>query len=61
MIIEDTFGIRKLAYYLLRKRSAQSLLVVGSENIKKSVISVVIEMQINALYRYLMKQMIQRY
>ena len=54
--IEGTFGIWKSSYYLLKRTPEQSLPVVGSENIKKHVALVVIAMQINALYRYLMVQ-----
>jgi len=54
--IEGTFEIWKFAYYLLRRTPEQSLPVVGSENIKKHVVLVVIALQINALYRYLMVQ-----
>lgn len=54
--IEGTFGIWKSSYHLLKRTPSQSLPVIGAENIKKHTALVVIAMQINALYRYLMVQ-----
>jgi len=52
--IEGTFRTWKSSYYLLKRTQSQSLPVIGTENIKKHVALLVIAMQINAFYRYLM-------
>jgi hypothetical protein len=54
--IEGTFGIMKSSYHLLKRTPSQSLPIKGKENVKKHVSLVIIAMQINALYRYLMLQ-----
>ena len=54
--IEGTFGILKSSYSLLRRTPSQSLPVRGKENITKHAALVVIAMQINAFYRYLVLQ-----
>jgi len=54
--IEGTFGILKSSYHLLKRTPSQSLPVSGKENISKHAALVVIAMQINAFYRYLMLQ-----
>ena len=54
--IEGTFRTWKSSYYLLKRTQSQSLPVIGTENIKKHVALLVIAMQINAFYRYLMVQ-----
>ncbi|MHA1358089.1 MAG: transposase [Candidatus Helarchaeota archaeon] len=54
--IEGTFGILKSSYHLLRRTPSQSLPVTGKENISKHAALVVIAMQVNAFYRYLMLQ-----
>ncbi len=54
--IEGTFGILKSSYHLLKRTPSQSLPVTGKENISKHAALVVIAMQINAFYRYLMLQ-----
>ena len=54
--IEGTFGIMKSSYHLLKRTPSQSLPVTGAENVEKHTALVIIAMQINALYRYLMLQ-----
>lgn len=54
--IEGTFGILKSSYHLLKRTPSQSLPVTGKENISKHAAFVVIAMQINAFYRYLVLQ-----
>ncbi|MHA1268916.1 MAG: hypothetical protein ACTSPY_03945, partial [Candidatus Helarchaeota archaeon] len=54
--VEGTFGIMKSSYNLLKRTTSQSLPITGEENIKKHVSLVIIAMQINAIYRYLMLQ-----
>ena len=54
--IEGTFGIMKSSYHLLKRTPSQSLPVTGAENVEKHAALVIIAMQINALYRYLMLQ-----
>lgn len=54
--IEGTFGIMKSSYHLLRRTPSQSLPIKGKENVNRHVSLVIIAMQINSLYRYLMLQ-----
>jgi len=52
--IEGMIGIIKAYYNLLKRTRSQSLPVTGAENIEKHSSLVIIAMQINAFFRYLM-------